>query len=102
MPEPAARAYLRDLPDAELHLFEEGGHWLLETHLAEVVPLVRGFLAQVLSRSSDGKSHPKTRDDEAVDRKGHPPSSKADCNLGRSREGTGLASENRHDAPHSG
>jgi pimeloyl-ACP methyl ester carboxylesterase len=44
MPEPAARAYLRDLPDADLHLFGDGGHWLLETHLDAVVPLVRTFL----------------------------------------------------------
>ncbi|MGB8292964.1 MAG: alpha/beta hydrolase, partial [Rhizobium ruizarguesonis] len=29
MPEKSARAYLRDLPDAELHLLG-GGHWLLE------------------------------------------------------------------------
>ena len=28
MPEGAARAYLRDLPDAELHLLD-GGHWAL-------------------------------------------------------------------------
>jgi pimeloyl-ACP methyl ester carboxylesterase len=46
MTEPSARAYLRDLPDAELHLFD-GGHWLLETHLHEVVPLVRDFLERV-------------------------------------------------------
>jgi pimeloyl-ACP methyl ester carboxylesterase len=46
MPERAARAYLRDLPDAELHVFD-GGHWLLETHLGEVVPLVRDFLTRV-------------------------------------------------------
>lgn len=44
MPAESARAYLRDLPDAELHLFDDGGHWLLETHLDEVVPLVREFL----------------------------------------------------------
>ncbi len=43
MPEQSARAYLRDLPKAELHLLD-GGHWLLETHLHEVVPLVRDFL----------------------------------------------------------
>lgn len=48
MPEPAARAYLRDLPQAELHLFGDGGHWLLETHLAQVVARVRGFLDRVL------------------------------------------------------
>ncbi|MFD6168492.1 alpha/beta fold hydrolase [Streptomyces coeruleorubidus] len=46
MPEGAARAYLRDLPEAELHLLD-GGHWLLETHLEEVVALVRDFLSRV-------------------------------------------------------
>jgi pimeloyl-ACP methyl ester carboxylesterase len=45
MPEAAARAYHRDLPGAELHLLN-GGHWLLETHLSEVVPLVRDFLSR--------------------------------------------------------
>jgi len=44
MPAAAARAYLADVPEAELHLFDDGGHWLLETHLDEVVPLVRAFL----------------------------------------------------------
>jgi pimeloyl-ACP methyl ester carboxylesterase len=44
MPEPSARAYLRDLPKAELHLLD-GGHWLLETNLAEVVALTRDFLS---------------------------------------------------------
>jgi pimeloyl-ACP methyl ester carboxylesterase len=48
MPEASARAYLRDLPDAELHLLEGGGHWLLETHLDEVAVLMRGFLQRVL------------------------------------------------------
>lgn len=43
MPEKSARAYLRDLPDAELHLLD-GGHWLLETNLDEVVDLMRTFL----------------------------------------------------------
>ncbi|MEW2386302.1 alpha/beta hydrolase [Micromonospora sp. NPDC047707] len=50
MPEGAARAYLRDLPDAELHLLDGGGHWLLETHLHEVVPLLRNFLDRVHHR----------------------------------------------------
>ena len=45
MPEESARAYLRDLPDAELHLLD-GGHWLLETHLPEVAALCRDFLAR--------------------------------------------------------
>lgn len=45
MPERSARAYLRDLPEAEFHLLD-GGHWLLETHLDEVATLVRGFLGR--------------------------------------------------------
>jgi pimeloyl-ACP methyl ester carboxylesterase len=52
MPASAARAYLRDLPDAELHLFDDAGHWLLETHLDAVVPLVRGFLDRADARRS--------------------------------------------------
>jgi pimeloyl-ACP methyl ester carboxylesterase len=52
MPEGAARAYLRDLPDAELHLLD-GGHWLLETHLHEVVTVVRGFLGRVHASTAD-------------------------------------------------
>lgn len=47
MPEPSARAYLRDLPKAELHLLD-GGHWLLETNLDEVVGYMRPFLAKYL------------------------------------------------------
>ncbi|MGW4668457.1 alpha/beta fold hydrolase [Streptosporangium sandarakinum] len=45
-PEPGARAYLRDLPDAELHLFDTG-HFALETHLPEIAPLIAGFLDRV-------------------------------------------------------
>jgi pimeloyl-ACP methyl ester carboxylesterase len=48
MPEGAARAYLRDLPDAELHLLD-AGHWALETHLDEIVTLARDFLGRVHS-----------------------------------------------------
>lgn len=47
MPAEAAYAYHRDHPDAEIHILD-GGHWLLETHLAEVVSLIRGFLARLL------------------------------------------------------
>lgn len=46
MPEQSARAYLRDLPEAELHLLD-GGHWLLETNLDEAAPLIRDFLGRV-------------------------------------------------------
>ncbi|MCT7661766.1 alpha/beta fold hydrolase [Mycobacterium deserti] len=52
MPEESARAYHRDLPDAPLHLLG-GGHWLLETHLDEVVPLVDEFLSHL------GESNPR-------------------------------------------
>jgi pimeloyl-ACP methyl ester carboxylesterase len=46
MPEGPARAYLRDLPAAELHLLD-GGHWALETNLDELVALARDFLGRV-------------------------------------------------------
>lgn len=46
MPEKSARAYLRDLPDAELHLLD-AGHWLLEVQLDEAVRLTRDFLGRV-------------------------------------------------------
>lgn len=46
MPAESARAYHRDLPDAELHLLEDAGHWLLETHFDAALPLVRDFLAR--------------------------------------------------------
>jgi pimeloyl-ACP methyl ester carboxylesterase len=52
MPEKSARAYHRDLPDAPLHLLG-GGHWLLETHLDEVVPIVEDFLSHL------GESNPR-------------------------------------------
>ena len=37
-----AKAFLRDLPEAELHLLD-GSHFLLETHGAEVATLIRNF-----------------------------------------------------------
>jgi pimeloyl-ACP methyl ester carboxylesterase len=46
MPEGAAQAYLRDLPDAELYLLD-GGHWALETNLDEIVTLAQDFLERV-------------------------------------------------------
>jgi pimeloyl-ACP methyl ester carboxylesterase len=47
MPEASARAYARDLPEAELHLLQGAGHWLLETHFDEALPLIRDFLTRV-------------------------------------------------------
>jgi len=43
-----ARAFLRDLPDAEVHLLD-GGHFLLETAVDEVAALIRDFLARRLT-----------------------------------------------------
>lgn len=43
-----ARAYLRDLPDAELHFFGTG-HFALEEKADEMVPILRDFLARSLS-----------------------------------------------------
>jgi pimeloyl-ACP methyl ester carboxylesterase len=42
-----ARAYLRDLPDAELHFFDTG-HFALEDKADEMIPLMRDFLARNL------------------------------------------------------
>lgn len=42
-----ARAFLCDLPDAEVHLLD-GGHFLLESRLDTVAGYVRGFLGRVL------------------------------------------------------
>lgn len=42
-PGEGATAYLRDLPNAELHLFE-GGHFLLEEYNDEVAALIKAFL----------------------------------------------------------
>ncbi|MEU8896155.1 alpha/beta hydrolase [Nocardia sp. NPDC048505] len=42
-PAPGAHAYLADLPEAELHLFDTG-HFALETHLGEIAPLIAAFL----------------------------------------------------------
>lgn len=47
MPAASALAYRRDLPDAELHLLDGAGHWLLETHFEEALPLIRDFLARI-------------------------------------------------------
>lgn len=45
-PAPGAHAYLADLPDAELHLFDTG-HFALETHLREIAPFVASFLGRI-------------------------------------------------------
>ena len=44
-PEAGARAYLADVPGAELHLLD-GGHFVLDEHLDAVAGLVRDFLTR--------------------------------------------------------
>jgi len=46
-PAAGARAYLRDLPDAELHLLPTG-HFALEDKADEMIPLIRRFLDRTL------------------------------------------------------
>ncbi|CCH33841.1 alpha/beta hydrolase [Actinosynnema sp. NPDC047251] len=41
--EAGAKAYLRDVPNAELHLFDTG-HFALEEHVTEIAPLIADFL----------------------------------------------------------
>lgn len=41
-----ARAFKRDLPDAEIHLVPGGGHFLLESHLHTAVGHIRDFLTR--------------------------------------------------------
>ncbi|MFJ1578820.1 alpha/beta fold hydrolase [Streptomyces sp. NPDC088182] len=42
-----AHAFLRDLPEAEIHLLESG-HFALESHLGEITDRIRTFLARVI------------------------------------------------------
>jgi pimeloyl-ACP methyl ester carboxylesterase len=46
-PEEGAHPYLRDLPDAELHILDTG-HFALEDKLDEIAPLLRGFLDRTI------------------------------------------------------
>jgi pimeloyl-ACP methyl ester carboxylesterase len=50
--EPGARAYLADLPHADLHAFATG-HFALEEHLADIAPLIASFLDKVASGTPD-------------------------------------------------
>ncbi|WP_390891219.1 alpha/beta fold hydrolase [Rhizobium leguminosarum] len=44
-----ARAYLRDVPEAELHFFDTG-HFALEDKADKMIPVMRDFLARNLIR----------------------------------------------------
>ena len=50
-PADGARAYLRDLPDAELHLLDTG-HFALEDSGEQIAALMRDFLARKLPRQA--------------------------------------------------
>jgi pimeloyl-ACP methyl ester carboxylesterase len=43
-----AEAYRRDIPEAEVHLYDTG-HFALETHAKEIADAIRAFLSKVLS-----------------------------------------------------
>ena len=49
--EPGARAYLRDLPDAHLHLFDTG-HFALEETLPEIAQLIASFLDRIFATAT--------------------------------------------------
>ena len=56
-PPEGARAYLRDLPDAELHLLDTG-HFATATHHDEIAGLIAGFLDRRIA--TGGGRGPKT------------------------------------------
>jgi pimeloyl-ACP methyl ester carboxylesterase len=47
-----ARAFAKDVPDAEIHLLE-GGHFLLESALDEVAALIRDFLGRRVQQAGN-------------------------------------------------
>ena len=55
--EAGARAYRRDLPTAELHLFDTG-HFALEENLTEIAPLIATFIDQTCRPPATNQPHP--------------------------------------------
>lgn len=55
--ESGARAYLRDVPDAGLHLFDTG-HFALEENLPEIAPLIATFLDRTWPPLAAGQPRP--------------------------------------------
>ncbi|GAA4157577.1 alpha/beta fold hydrolase [Phytohabitans flavus] len=56
-PAPGAHAYLRDIPNAELHLFDTG-HFALETHLPQIAPLIADFLDRTWNQQDSAVQQP--------------------------------------------
>lgn len=52
-PAPGAQAYLKDLPDAELHLLDTG-HFALEDKSREIAQYMRQFLSKLVQQPSRG------------------------------------------------
>jgi pimeloyl-ACP methyl ester carboxylesterase len=46
---PGAEAFKRDMPDAEVHLYDTG-HFALETHVREIAAAIRDFLGRQVSQ----------------------------------------------------
>jgi pimeloyl-ACP methyl ester carboxylesterase len=55
-----AFAYLRDVPDAELHIFPTG-HFALEEHLPEIAPLIAAFVDRAWSGDARRVGHTEQR-----------------------------------------
>lgn len=58
--EAGAKAYLRDVPDAELRLFDTG-HFALEEHVSEIAALVAAFIDRHERRAASGQSRVEVR-----------------------------------------
>ena len=52
-PEAGAHPYLRDLPNAEIHILDTG-HFALEDKLDEMAPLIRNFLDRKVAKGAPG------------------------------------------------
>lgn len=57
--EPGATAYLRDLPDADVHLLDTG-HFALEDKLSEISKLIAGFLSKLIVEAGSQPVRQKT------------------------------------------
>lgn len=49
---PGALAWKRDIPDAEIHFYDTG-HFALETHSREIIPVIEQFLKKAFRKSPD-------------------------------------------------
>ena len=59
-PEAGARAYLQDVPDAELHLLD-GGHFVLDEYIGTVAGLIRDFITRHAGQTQTSSASPRER-----------------------------------------